>query len=99
MKKSRAGDAVNAYKNLIHAVQALFKISTNSKVVNPMKLSKPQTDIIFVASLTLLFGMAASRWELSEHITEYSYVYEHIQLDEWPFSFLVLSMGLAWYSW
>ena len=64
-----------------------------------MKLSKPQTDIIFVASLTLLFGMAASRWELSEHITEYSYVYEHIQLDEWPFSFLVLSMGLAWYSW
>lgn len=74
-------------------------MSIQAQMVDIMKLSKPQTDIIFVASLTLLFGMVASRWELSEHITEYSYVYEHIQLDEWPFSFLVLSMGLAWYSW
>ncbi|MFM7698909.1 MAG: ATP-binding protein [Limnohabitans sp.] len=64
-----------------------------------MKLNKPLTDIISVASLTLLFGIVASRWELSEHITEYSHVYEDIQLDEWPFSFLVLSIGMAWYSW
>ena len=56
-----------------------------------MKLSKPFTDLFSVAALTVLFGLVASRWELSEHIFEYSHVYEHIELDEWPFSFLVLA--------
>jgi two-component system sensor histidine kinase UhpB len=64
-----------------------------------MKLNKPFTDLFSVAALTVLFGLVASRWELSEHIVEYSHVYEHIELDEWPFSFLVLAIGLAWYSW
>lgn len=64
-----------------------------------MKLNKPFTDLAVVLSLTVLFGYVATHWELSEHIFEYSHVYESIQLDEWPFSFLVLSIGLAWYSW
>lgn len=64
-----------------------------------MKLNKPFTDLAVVLALTVLFGYVATHWELSEHIFEYSHVYENIQLDEWPFSFLVLSIGLAWYSW
>ena len=64
-----------------------------------MKLHKPLTDMVSVLVLTVIFGFVASQWELSEHIFEYSHVYESIELDEWPFSFLVLSIGLAWYSW
>lgn len=64
-----------------------------------MKSNKPLTDLVAVLGLTVLFGYVATHWELSEHIFEYSHVYESIQLDEWPFSFLVLSVGLAWYSW
>jgi two-component system sensor histidine kinase UhpB len=64
-----------------------------------MKFNKPLKDMVTVLGMTFLFGLFSTRWELSEHITDYSHIYESIQLDEWPFSFLVLSIGLAWYSW
>ena len=64
-----------------------------------MKFNKPLKDMVTVLGMTFLFGLFSTRWELSEHITDYSHIYENIQLDEWPFSFLVLSIGLAWYSW
>jgi two-component system sensor histidine kinase UhpB len=64
-----------------------------------MKKTPAQTDLWLVLAFTLVFWFMAVTWNLSEHVEAYSRFYESIQLDEWPFSMLVLSLGLSWYSW
>ena len=64
-----------------------------------MRLTASHTDLWVVLGITVVFWFLAAAWNLSEHVEVYSRFYESIQLDEWPFSLLVLSLGLAWYSW
>jgi signal transduction histidine kinase len=64
-----------------------------------MKLKPAWTDALYLLVLTLVFGLVATHWELSEHIATYSSFYESLQLDELPFLLVVLFFGMAWYSW
>lgn len=74
-------------------------MSDDTTMVGCMKLNKSLTDMVAVLGLTAIFGLIATHWELSEHIFEYSHLHESMQLDEWTLSLLVLSIGLAWFSW
>jgi two-component system sensor histidine kinase UhpB len=64
-----------------------------------MKLQKAQTDLLWTAALVLGFWLFAINYELSEHIILFSQGHEPLQLDELPWTLLVVSLGLAWYSW
>ena len=67
--------------------------------MNSMKFNKIHQDLAIVVISFLLFWILATHFELSEQISAFNTVYEQIQLDELPLSLLVLSIGLAWYSW
>lgn len=61
--------------------------------------TKPAADLFLVVLLaiaTFLIGVYA---EFSERLVATAQRYERIQLDELPLAMLVLSFGLAWFSW
>ena len=64
-----------------------------------MKLNKAQTDLLWVLACLLIYVLLAVQFEFSESIDKFSQGYEPLQLDEMPWALLVLSLGLAWYSW
>ena len=64
-----------------------------------MKFNRLHQDLAIVIVSFLMFWVLATHFELSEQISAFSTLYERIQLDELPLSLLVLSTGLAWYSW
>ena len=64
-----------------------------------MKINQSIKDLASVIFVFIIFWAMATQYELSEHISAFNTVYEYIQLDELPMSLLVLSIGLAWYSW
>ena len=64
-----------------------------------MNLKRAHTDLLWVLATMVGFWLLATQYELSESISIFSRGYEPIQLDEMPWALLVLSMGLAWYSW
>ena len=64
-----------------------------------MKLQKAQTDLLWTVALVLGFWLFAINVELSEHLILFSQGHEPMQLDELPWTLLVLSLALAWYSW
>ena len=64
-----------------------------------MKLQKAHSDLLWVLACVLVYCVLAIQFELSERIGSFSQGYEPIQLDELPWALLVLSLGLAWYSW
>ena len=64
-----------------------------------MKFNQSTKDLALIICVFLFFWTVATQFELSEHISAFNTVYEYIQLDELPMSLLVLSLGLAWYSW
>ena len=64
-----------------------------------MKTNPSTKDLAIVILIFTIFWAIATQYELSEHISAFNTVYEYIQLDELPMSLLVLSLGLAWYSW
>ena len=55
--------------------------------------------MLWTVALVLGFWLFAINVELSEHIILFSQGHEPLQLDELPFTLLVLSLALAWYSW
>ena len=75
------------------------KINAILKISIGMKLNQSDKDLAVVILSFVFFWLLATHWELSEQIFAFSTIYEGIQLDELPLSLLVLSMGLAWYSW
>jgi two-component system sensor histidine kinase UhpB len=64
-----------------------------------MKFQKAQTDLLWTVALVLGFWLFAINVELSEHLILFSQGHEPMQLDELPWTLLVLSLALAWYSW
>jgi two-component system sensor histidine kinase UhpB len=64
-----------------------------------MKFNRTHQDLAIVTFSSVLFWILATHYELSEEISAFSTLYERIQLDELPLTLLVLSIGLAWYSW
>ena len=64
-----------------------------------MKRNKAQTDLLWVLACLMLYVLLAVQFEFSERIEKFSQGYEPVQLDEMPWALLVLSLGLAWYSW
>ena len=64
-----------------------------------MKINRSHKDLFAVISSFIFFLLLATQFELSEQIFAFSTIYEGIQLDELTLSLLVLSIGLAWYSW
>jgi two-component system sensor histidine kinase UhpB len=64
-----------------------------------MNLKRAHTDLLWVLATVGGFWLLATQYELSESISIFSRGYEPIQLDEMPWALLVLSLGLAWYSW
>jgi two-component system sensor histidine kinase UhpB len=64
-----------------------------------MKFKKAQTDLLWVVASLLVYLGLAIQYELSEQIHLFSQQYETLQLDEMPWALLILSLGLAWYSW
>jgi two-component system sensor histidine kinase UhpB len=64
-----------------------------------MKFKRAQSDLLWVVCIVSLFGLFAANYELSEQLASFSKVHEPFQVDEMPWTLLVLSTGLAWYSW
>lgn len=64
-----------------------------------MKFTKAQTDLLWILSSLLAYLGLAFHFEFSEQIHQFSQTYESLQLDEIPWALLILSLGLAWYSW
>lgn len=64
-----------------------------------MKFKRAQSDLLWVLAIVAVFWMLATRYELSESIMAFISDYEPFQLDEIPWVLLLLSLGLAWYSW
>ena len=64
-----------------------------------MKFNKAQTDLLWVLASLIVYTVLAFHFEFSEQIQKFSQGYEPLQIDEIPWSLLVLSLGLAWYSW
>ena len=64
-----------------------------------MKFKRAQSDLLWVMACFVVFWTWATQVELSERIATFSTGYEFLQLDEWPLALVVLSLGLAWYSW
>ena len=64
-----------------------------------MNFKRAQSDLLWVLSTVLVFWLFASKYELSEQLATFSKLHEHLQVDEMPWTLLVLSLGLAWYSW
>ena len=64
-----------------------------------MKFKRAQSDLLWVICCFVVFWILATHWELSEHIANFSTGYESWQLDEWPLALVILSLGLAWFSW
>lgn len=64
-----------------------------------MTFKRAQSDLLGVICCFVLFWAGATHWELSERLATFSTGYEFLQLDEWPMALVVLSLGLAWYSW
>ena len=64
-----------------------------------MKFNRTHQDLAIVTFSSVLFWVLATHFELSEEISAFSTLYERILLDELPLTLLVLSIGLAWYSW
>ena len=60
--------------------------------------SAPRRDFGWVALLTLLGGILAARFELSESIFTVTRRWEHWQIDELPAMLVVLCAGLAWFA-
>jgi len=64
-----------------------------------MKFKRAHSDLLAVALLVALFWLMATQYELSEQLSIFSKLYEPLQLDELPWTLLILSLGLAWFSW
>ena len=64
-----------------------------------MKFQRALSDLLWVLGLVLVFWLLATHLELSERLANISTGYEAMQLDELPMVLVVLSLGLAWYSW
>lgn len=56
-------------------------------------------DLAIVCIATPLVFAFAALTELNERVLHASRPFEHYQLDELPFSLLMFSLGMAWFSW
>jgi glucose-6-phosphate-specific signal transduction histidine kinase len=56
-------------------------------------------DLCIVACIVAGFFMVSVHLELAERLAAWVRAYEYWQLDELPLSLLLLSVGLAWFSW
>ncbi len=64
-----------------------------------MNFKRAQSDLLWVLFIVLVFWALAAEYQLSEWLVSLSQLHEPMQLDEIPWTLLVLSLGLAWYSW
>ena len=56
-------------------------------------------DLVIVACAVAGFFLLSAHLELAERLANWARDYEHWQLDELPLTLLLLSVGLAWFSW
>jgi two-component system sensor histidine kinase UhpB len=64
----------------------------------PSSLRQAWTDLALIALAALLCFVMSSQLELSEKLTAFFIRHESWQLDEWPLSLLVFSLGLCWFA-
>ncbi|MFO1412887.1 MAG: histidine kinase [Burkholderiales bacterium] len=62
-------------------------------------LPAPRRDLVLVAAVTALAGVACFRFEVAERLLAWSRPLERWQADELPLVLLTLVAGLAWYAW
>ncbi|MBV8619896.1 MAG: two-component sensor histidine kinase [Curvibacter sp.] len=65
----------------------------------PLKFRRWRRDLVWLLGAVALEWYASARGNWSEHYSRFAQRYEDWQLDEWPLTLLMLSLGLCWFAW
>lgn len=57
------------------------------------------SDLVAIICGVVVFFVLSMHFELAEHLSNWTHIYERWQLDEIPLTLLVLSLGLVWFGW
>lgn len=76
-----------------------FDVAPSLAEEQPSDRQRSFSDLVKIVFGVAVFFVLSIEFEVAERLNNWTYIYEHWQLDEIPLTLLALSIGLVWFGW